>query len=400
MKILVFTTLFPNHIQPNSALFVMQRMRHFAKLPGCEIKVVAPVPYYPPGLSGSKLAPFRQIKKYEIIEGIAIYHPRFFLAPKLSMPFHGLSLFVASVILIRRIHKDFPFGLIDAHYIYPDGFAAVLLGAVLRKPVVLSARGSDINQFSGFRTIRTMLRFALKKAQRIISVCQALKQEMEKLGCDSGKIKVIPNGVDVSKFNILDKKKCRNLLEIPLQARVILSVGSLILRKGFDVLIRAMSIVHERRQDVILYILGDGAMKNALEALVKEKGLTGQINLVGEKPNEELGLWYNAADVFCLASSREGWANVIMEALACGCPVVATNVYGAPEIITSPKVGRLVEQSPKALAEGILDVLSTEWKRGSIRAHVASRDWMVVAREVEDVFKNCAPPEAKSKHQP
>lgn len=387
MKVLVFTTLFPNHLQPNAAVFIKQRMFHFARLSENEIRVVAPVPYCPAWVRSKRWEVFSRVVKFEKMEGIPVYHPRYPLIPRISMLFHGLSLFAASLGLVKRIRKEFDFNLIDAHYIYPDGFAAVLLGKVFGKPVVLSARGSDINQFSGFRTIRPMLRFALEKAEAVISVCAALKQEMIELGCNPQRIEVIPNGVDVDRFRFMERVAARAALGIPPTVKVILSVGSLIPRKGFDLLIDAMPQILKTEPGAMLFIIGGGEMKSALEQQIQGLGLEGKVMLMGEKPNDDLYLWYNSADAFCLASSREGWANVIMEALACGCPVVATNVYGAPEIITSPDVGRLVERKPEALARGLLDVLSREWDRERIRAHVSSRDWMTVAREVEATFK-------------
>ncbi len=389
MRVLVYTSLFPNRLQPNMGIFVRQRMFHFAGIPGNDIQVVAPVPYCP---SWFCVEPWRLYSKIEPLEyhgHVPVYHPRYPLVPKASMMLHAFSIFLASLGTVRKIHRTFPFDLIDGHYVYPDGLAAVFLGKAFKKPVVLSARGSDINRFSDFRTIRPMIKKALANADAIVSVCKALERDMNKLGVSSDKITVIPNGVDTGKFHPTDMSLARNRLNLPPDKRIVLSVGSLIPRKGYHVLMEGMPEVVESRPDIVLYIIGEGPFRKELEAQIRRLKLSGKVVLTGEIPNGELATWYNAADVFCLASSREGWANVLMEAMACGCPAVATNVYGAPEIVTKPEVGLLVERTPRALAKGLLRAVSTEWDRKGIGNHVVSRDWNVVAREVESVFQKC-----------
>lgn len=389
MRVLVFTTLFPNHEHPNDGIFIKQRMFHFAHLPEREIRVVAPVPYCP---SWFRLEPWHGYSKiwpYEVMEGIPVYHPKYPLVPKVSMPFHAYLLFAASLSLVRKIQKTFPFDLVDGHYIYPDGLAAVLLGKFFRKPVVLSARGSDINQFSRFPLIRAHIRRALREADALISVCEALRREMTSLGVPRSKIAVIPNGVDPERFSRIPKERARAQLGIPSEQKIILSVGSLISRKGFHLLMEAVSQMDGTPGLPHLYIIGEGPMRQQLRNLSKKLGISQRVHLVGQKPNGELHCWYSAADVFCLASEREGWANVIMEALACGCPVVATNVYGAPEILTTPTVGTLVERRAQAIAEALEDALRGGWDNVKIRNHVAHRSWSEVAREVDRVFQEC-----------
>ncbi len=388
MKVLIFTSLFPNHLQPNSAVFIKQRMSHFAKLKNCEIKVVAPVPYCPQWPFLGKYYLYSQIKPTEVMEGIEIYHPRYIVIPKISMIFHAFSMFFATVLLVKKIKKDFDFDLIDGHYIYPDGLAAVLSGKLFDVPVVLSARGSDINLFIKFRFIKPMIKFALRHADHVISVCDALKQQMVSLGIQEKKISVIPNGIDPNSFYQLSKSESRQYLSIPVNEKVILSVGSLIPLKGFHILLEAFVQVLQIDTQVQLYIVGKGLYRKALETIITELSLERNVTLVGEVPNKKLCAWYSAADVFCLASSSEGWANVIMESLACGTPVVSTNVSGAPEIITTPDVGLLVDRTPESISQGIITALRYDWDRGLIEKHISSRTWDVVAREVYDIFSN------------
>jgi len=388
MKVLVYTTLFPNHLHPNNAIFIKQRMFHFAKLKGCVIKVVAPIPYCPHWPALGKWYQNSQIKRYEVMDGIEVFHPRYPLIPKLSMPLHGLSLFLSSLKLLKKINQTFPFDLIDGHYIYPDGFAAVLLGKALKKPVVLSARGSDINQFTRFKSIKPMLRYALNHADHVISVCDALKQEMVDLGINDAKISVISNGVDSNQFYPVDKNKARKKLALPHNKKIILSVGSLIPRKGFHVILDSLPRLLQENTNIHFYIIGEGPFRSSLERQIEALNLTQHVTLVGERPNSELKIWYSAANVFCLASSREGWANVIMESLSCGTPVVATNVWGAPEILTSSDIGMLVDRTPDALYSVLKTALETTWDRKRIRNHVKDRNWFKVADEVNSVFRS------------
>lgn len=388
MRALVFTSLFPNRCQPNNGIFIHQRMAHFGRMPGNEVRAVAPVPYCPKWVDLPPWRVFSKVPEREIIGGIPVDHPRFPLIPKISMPFHAALIFLSSVKTVRRTYRKFPFDLIDGHFIYPDGLSAIWLGKVFRKPVVLSARGSDINQFTHFPTIRPMIRYALKHADAVISVCRALKDEMVALGIDPGKIRVISNGVDLKRFQKKRVTESRIRLGIPENFRLVLSVGHLIPRKGFDYLISAMPGILSEHPEARLYVIGEGPSRSELENQVYQLGLTGKVFLLGERPNVELSWWYNAANVFCLASSREGWANVIMEAMACGCPVVATNVYGAPEAITAPHLGTLVQRNPDAIQKAVCSALTGTWDRDRIRDHVAARDWMAVAREVSEVFES------------
>ncbi|HYA40155.1 MAG TPA: glycosyltransferase, partial [Syntrophobacteraceae bacterium] len=302
MKVLVYTSLFPNHLEPDKGIFIKQRMFHFAKLDGCEIKVVAPVPYIPPWGWLGKRSLYSRIRPYEIMEGIEVYHPRYPLIPKVGMAAHGFLMFLASRRLLRRIYAHFPFELIDAHYIYPDGFAAALLAASMQKPLVLSARGSDINQFAAFKSIRPMIKFALMHADCAVSVCESLKTEMVSLGIDGNRITVVPNGVDTERFYPVEKAMARQKLSIPQGVRVIVSVGALIPRKAFHLVLNSLPDLLGSIPDLHFFIIGEGPERSSLEQQIRRMNLRGNVTLLGNRPNEALRDWYNAADVFCLAS--------------------------------------------------------------------------------------------------
>lgn len=396
MKVLVFTSLYPNNIWPNFGVFVKERMTNFARLNGSKVQVIAPVPYFPPIKIGSRWK-FSQVAQQEVIEGVPVYHPRYLMTPKVGMATYGLTMFLSVLPTVMRIKREFDFDLIDTHYVYPDGFAAVLLGRFFKKPVVVSARGSDINLFVNFPLIRKLLQYTLFSANQVIAVCQALKDAMIQLKVPENKISVIPNGVDVTKFYPVAKEECRRKLGLP-DKRVLLSVGELIPRKGFDLLIRALKILNEQFHEKNLYlvIVGEGKLRKDLEALVVSLNLNHQVLLVGAVPHHELNLWYSAADFFGLASDREGWPNVVLESLACGTPVIATNVWGIPEIVVSDEIGILTNRNEREIAKGISLALKKSWDAETIIRYAHDRTWDKVARAVSNVFESALSGQASS----
>ncbi len=366
-----------------------ERLIRLAALDNCSMKVVAPVPYYPSLPIGWRKV-YSQIARQETIEGVQIFHPRYFMTPKVLMNMYGFMMYLSVLPMIKKIQKEFDFDIIDAHYVYPDGLAAVLLGQYFNKPVIISARGSDINQYKDFPIIRRILKYTLTRADRVISVCQALKDEIIRLEVPETKISVNPNGVDTNKFTPLPKKEAREKTGLPMDRTIILSVGSLITRKGFDLLIRALKIVIDKFNEKNLYlvIVGEGEERSELERLIFSLNLENHVFLAGAVQHSELSKWYSAADLFCLASSREGWPNVIMESLACGIPVVASDVWGIPEIICLEKLGILVKRSDRDIAEGIYRAMKTEWDSYEIIKYAKEHTWQRVAESVFKVFES------------
>jgi teichuronic acid biosynthesis glycosyltransferase TuaC len=389
MKVLVFTSLYPNNVWPNHGVFIKERMSQFAKLDGRTVKIVAPVPYFP-NLKCNWRWTFSQVARREIRDGVEVYHPRYLMPPKVGMMFYGLLMLLAVLTTVKRIQKDFEFDLIDAHYVYPDGFAAVLLGVLFRKPVIVSARGSDISLYSTFPLIRKLLQYTLHKTNKIIAVCQALKDAIVSLGIPEEKIVVVPNGVDLAKFYRLPKDEARKRLGLPADKKIILSVGGLIPRKGFDLLIQAlnMMMIESNMTNLHLIIVGEGPSREDLTKLARSLGRSDAVQFTGAIPHENLYLWYSAADCFCLASSREGWPNVILESLACGTPVVAADIWGVPEVITSGAVGLLTGRTEYAIAEGLRVALRKKWSFDDLVEYASNHSWIRSASGVRDVFEN------------
>lgn len=385
-NVLVFTSLFPNKVNPDFGVFIKKRMFAYAKRKDCNVMVVAPVPFSPDVKFFKKYYQYSQIPRHELIDGIMVYHPRYPLIPKISMTVHGKLIYHSTINTLKQINKEFPFDLIDAHFIYPDCQAGVLLGNYFKKPVIVSARGTDINQYIFIPSIKPQIVKTLQRATRIVSVCRALKDMMIGLGIDDRKIDVIPNGIDKDLFYPIDRRDARNALGLPPEKRIILSVGSLIPRKGHDLTIRALNRLIGSMSDLQLYILGTGDEKSNLESLISGLNMKDVVFLKGHIRNKELLTWYNASDIFCLSSEKEGWANVLMESLACGTPVVATNVFGAPEIVRNDSLGLLVERTDNDIAGGIEAALNKKWDHGEISRQIRERTWNIVAEEVSHVF--------------
>ena len=302
------------------------------------------------------------------------------------MPLHALLMFLGSIACVRRLSRSAKIDCIDAHFVYPDGLAAVLLGKMLGVPVTVSARGTDINLFPSFRLIRPMIRWTLSQADCVIAVSGALKEAMVRLGVNPHKVRVISNGVNAELFRLMDRKTARRNLDLPPQAPLLVSVGALIRPKGHLTLIRAFARTAPRHPGMKLYILGEGPLRFELESLVCELSLQDKVRLPGKRPNEELPQWFNAADVSLLTSEREGWPNVLTESLACGTPVVATRVGGVPEILHSPELGIVVDQTIDSVADGLERALLKTWDREAISKQTRARTWNTVAGELEGVF--------------
>ncbi len=386
MRILTFASLFPTSADPTYGIFIYQRSSQLAQRPQNEVVVVSPVPYFPKWLKTRRWRAASEVPSQEQFGGLTVHHPRYLLLPKISMPFHALLMFLGSFACVRRLHRRAEIDCIDAHFVYPDGLAAVLMGKTLGVPVTVSARGTDINLYPSFRLIRPMIRWTLSQANGVIAVSGALKESMVRLGVDPGKIRVIPNGINAEVFHLMDRDEARRKLNLPPEVPFLVSVGALIRSKGHLTLIRAFAKIALRHPELKLYILGEGPLRSDLESLIRELQLQDTVRLLGKRPNHELAHWFNAAEVSLLTSEREGWPNVLTESLACGTPVVATRVGGVPEILHSRELGIVVDQTVDSIADGLERALLTKWDREAISKQTRARTWSAVAGELEGVF--------------
>ena len=384
MKILTFSTLFPNDIQHRHGIFVQNRLRKLLATGQVESKVVAPVPWFPFkskrwGLYGE----YAQVAGEENRFDSDIIHPRYLVIPKIGMNITPVMLAIASYPVLKRIIRDgYDFDVIDAHYFYPDGVAATLLGRWLGKPVVITARGSDVTQLPNYPLPKKMILWAAKQAAASITVCRALKEHLSELGADESKINVLRNGVDLEMFHPSGNREAvRERLK--LDKPTLLSVGLLIERKGHHLVIEAM----RQLPDYDLLIAGDGEEKQRLTQLVKSRGLEQRVRFLGTVTQQELVPYYQAVDALVLASANEGLANVLLETMACGTPVVATAVDGTPEVVAAPEAGVLMsERSTEALVQAAESLFAAYPDRQATRRYAEQFSWDATTQGQIDLF--------------
>lgn len=386
MNILTFTSLFPNSSAPNFSVFVYQRVLHVAHRSGNKVTVIAPIPYFPTWSHLPRWRSLGALPEQERVGDLEVHHPRYPLLPKIAMPLHGLLIFIGCFFLVRRLHKEREFDCIDAHYVYPDGFAAALIAKLLGIPVIVSARGSDINRFPSFRLIKPMIRWTLRNSSGLVAVSAALRKVMLDLGAPE--VEVVGNGVDVHRFQPVPQAVAKEHANLPANSRIIVSVAALIPCKGHRLLLAAFSELARHYPDLKLVLIGKGELRNELQNQIQTLKLEDRVMLAGMIANEDLKFWYSASEVSCLASSREGWPNVLFESLACGTPVVATRVGGAPEVITRPELGILVDQDPRALATALAAALNRNWDRELIIDFARLRTWDSVAAEMDGYLQS------------
>lgn len=350
MKLLTVSTLYPNAQSLHHGIFVQTRLRYLLASGQVESKVIAPVPWFPlEHACFGEYGGFARVRARENRFGIDIVHPRFLVIPKIGMTV-APSLLAVSLksAIARTIEEGYDFDAIDAHYFYPDGVAAIMAGKYFNKPVVITARGTDINLIPRHALPRKMILWAASQAKGMITVCRALKDEMIQLGIDGNKVTTLRNGVDLDVFCPGERAALRQALGI--EEFTLMSVGHLIERKGHDIAIKALVDL----PGINLLIAGDGPERKKLEALVQQLQLQARVTFLGGLSQSELVRRYQAIDALVLCSSREGWANVLLESMACGTPVVASNVWGTPEVVACKEAGVLMPaRTPQGLAEAV-----------------------------------------------
>jgi glycosyltransferase involved in cell wall biosynthesis len=372
VRLLTFTTLYPNEASPNHGVFVENRLRHLVAGGAVRSTVLAPVPFFPSGSARfGRWARQARVPHRERRHGLDVYHPRYLVIPRFGMSLAPWLLYAASLRAARRLMAaGVAFDLIDAHYFYPDGVAAVWLGRSLGLPVVVTARGSDVTQFPGFRIPRALLRRAVTEADAMISVSGALKTALVGLGAAPGKVEVLRNGVNAAQFRPVERSAVRDALG--LRRPTLLSVGHLIERKGHHRVIEALRLL----PDYELLVAGEGSERDRLEALAEACGVAERVRLLGARPHAELPSLYSAADMLVLASSREGWANVLLEAMACGTPVVASPIPGNPEVVQESVAGVIAPaNTPEGIAAGVRLLAANLPDRSATRAYAERFSW-------------------------
>jgi glycosyltransferase involved in cell wall biosynthesis len=387
MRILTFTSLFPNTMDPSFGIFIFHRTSHLAQREGNALEVVAPLPYAPKFMKGTARGSVASIAPTEEIGNLQVHHPRYLLMPRVSMPLHGLLMYIGCLRYVRSLHQKHRFDCIDAHYVFPDGLAAVLIGRSLGIPVVISARGTDIHTFQDFATVRPQIRWTLRHAAGVIAVSESLAKMMLDLEPRLKNVHIIGNGVDGRRFFREDQRVAREQLRLDPQDRIIVSVAALKHVKGPDLLVRAAALLKKSLARCKVLFVGAGPELASLRQVAEQLDCADICQFVGPVPNEQLHTYFSAADVSCLASRKEGWPNVVLESLACGAPVVATGAGAVPQLLADPELGIIVDPTPEALQQGLSRALQQKWNLEKISAYAQGHTWENVAARVEVVLK-------------
>lgn len=386
IRTLLFSTLYPSSIRPDHGIFVETRLRELLATGEVSTKVVAPVPwFFSKHPRYGEYARMAAIPSREMLNDIDVSHPRYFLPPKVGMNIAPFLLALGAIPTIKRlIREGFDFDLIDSHYVYPDGVAASLLARHFRKPFIVTARGTDINLIPHYTIPRKLIQSTLNQAAASIGVCKALVDEMAALGAEPNKLHVLRNGVDLVRFVPISQAEARQKLGWEADRKTLVSVGYLIERKGHQIAIEALKQLPE----YILKIIGRGPEEGKLRQLAVNLGVADRVEFVDHVNQSDLAIHYSAADALILASSREGWANVLLESMACGTPVVATSIWGTPEVVSTPFAGRLIsERSPYALARALRELMANPPDRQAVRKHAENFSWSATSLGQVDLFR-------------
>jgi glycosyltransferase involved in cell wall biosynthesis len=390
LNVLALSYLFPNRSQPGYGIFVMNRLRAVSSL--CNVKVIAPVPWYP---LLQRLRPSLwkgNVPSNDTIGGLKVFHPRFPVIPRYMKWFDSLSYWWAARRVARQLLADegYEFDVVDVHWTYPDIVAGHRLARSRRKKFIITVRGHEALYDQEWSIRRWLVAHFLRRADFVVTLSAELRDKVVALGVRPERVGVVLNGVDLDSFRHLDRDASRAALGLPKDQKILLSVGRLTEGKGHHELVRILPEL-SKRQDVALYIIGgvnpEDDFSHVLLRMIADLGLS-NVHIVDRVTHDKLACWYAAADVFCLATQREGCPNVVLEALACGTPVVVTNVGAVDEIIEPGSNGFLVDpRQLSTLGPTVQEALSRTWDRQAIAARMEDWGWSACARQVMDVYR-------------
>ena len=381
LRILTISTLFPASDRPNFGIFVERQTHALSEVPDFAVTVINPVGTAPWPLSNASAQSDLKALENERWRGLEVYRPKFAAIPFVGGARNPAAIARAILPLAKQLHRETPFDLIDAEFFYPDGPAAMRLSDALGIPFTIKARGADIHYWRQQRGCRSQIVEAAHKAAGLLAVSGALKSAMAAMGMNAEKIRVHYTGLDQSRF--LPRDRAAEKLRLGLAGPVILCVGALIPRKNQRLLIEALPTL----ADATLVLVGTGDSETALRALANRLGVGDRMRFMGAVPHDDLPALFAAADVMSLVSSSEGLANAWVEALACGTPIVASDVGGIRELMKNDAAGRIVAQDPRAIAAAVQSILANPPQAADVTANVQAFSWKENARQLADFFR-------------
>ena len=377
--LVVLSSLFPSAEEPIAGVFIRERMFRVAMhLP---VTVIAPQPWFPMLSLVRRWRPGYRPERavFELMDGIEVYRPRFLALPGVGRRFDGLSLALACRSLVRRLQKEGRADILDVHFAYPDGYGGSLLARWLKLPYVVTLRGKEY-RLKQATPLRRRMERAMRGAMKVIGVSSALRDLGIQLGARPEDAMHVGNGIDVEKFFPVPRDSAREQLGIPADAQVLVSIGALGERKGFHRIIECLPALLKSHPRLKLLIVGgpspEGDWTQRLHQMVREMNLADQVRFLGVLRPDALRVPLSAADVFVLPTRYEGWANVLLEAMACGLPVVTTDVGGNAEVVCRTDLGIVVPFDARPqLTAAIEQALEREWDRAAIREYAQQNAW-------------------------
>ncbi len=383
---LTLSTLFPDASRPNFGIFVERQTLALAERGDVEVRVVAPrgIPPWPLSYHPRYRA-LTALPEAETWKGLRVYRPRFLNLPGTGGIFHARMMARGAAPVLEAIREEFPFDLIAAEFFYPGGPAAVALGRRLGVPVSITARGSDIHRWGKVPGVAGQVIAAGRAAAGMVSVSEAMRDDMIALGMPGERIEPIVTGIDLERFAPRDRTAGKAVLGVA--GQLVVSLGALIPLKGHDIVVDAVA----RLPGVNLWIAGQGPEKAKLQAKIARMGLGDRVRLLGSVPADEVAPLVAAADVMALASEREGMANAWFEAMASGTPVAIPDVGGARQLLRgSPAAGRIAPRTAQGFAEAIGVLLAEPPEARLVRAAVEPYSWAAHSAHLVDYYSRLA----------
>lgn len=380
-RVVTFTSLYPSSAMPTHGLFVHERMRRVAAHGGFAWQVVAPVPEVVRPLRSASWRRWLATPPREAWDGVEVAHPRWrhwpgFVRRQAQAMAAGARAAVAALAAREPI-------VLDAHYLWPDGVAAAALAREFGVPYTLTARGTDVNVLALQPALRPRIAAAAAGAFACFAVSRALADRFaDAAGLPAARVEVARNGVDLERFQPGDAQAARAALDLPARGFLVLCVGRLVAGKGFHTAARAMTALPA---DARLVVVGEGPERAAIAALAPSALFLGSL------PPSRVALACRACDALALPSEREGWPNVVTEALASGLPVVATPVGGIPEILGEappPWLGALCGVGDHAaFGRAFAALAAAPADRARVRAYAERFGWDAPVARLCAVFR-------------
>ena len=394
-ELLVLSSLFPTPAEPGAGPFIRERMFRVAR--GRPLSVVTPRPWFP----GQELLRLRYsdwripAPRQWTDQGIEVLAPRFFSPPGMGRRFDGVSMARGVAPLIRKKLAEGKGLIVDAHFGFPEGEAAWRLKRWFGVPAIVTLRGTEVRHAAD-PVLRPRLARALRGLDHVIAVSESLRQVALELGVAPERATVVGNGVDTRRFRPMDREEACRRLGLRPQDRILVTVGGLVERKGFHRVMEVMPGLLHQFPDLHYLVVGgpcrEGDWSGRLQALACELGIAERVHFTGPLPPEELSVPLSAADLFVLATRNEGWANVILESMACGTPVLATDVGGNREVVADERLGLIVPfGSPERLAAAIAEGLGRAWDRAAIRDYAEANSWDDRMERLEAIYDALQP---------